>query len=174
MSFLPSRVEILIGSQISLPLQVKGYASLAPPTDSRTNRDSLIPFPDCRKLNLDIRTSDSSIFNLTSDIMSSLPDGACTSLKATAISAGHTKVTVTYKYGDIFLQAVITIAAYPPLRPVDPEVIAVVTVGSSKNFVFEGGPAPWVLDQTKFQEKCELYIMVDFFNTMFFHGVQIS
>lgn len=160
MSFLPSKVEALIGSQITLPLQVKGYASLAPPTDSHTNRDLLIPFTDCHKLNLEIRTSDNTIFNITSDATTPFPPGACTVLKATALSAGHTKVTVTYKHGDIFLQAVVTVAAYPPLRPVDPEVIAVVTLGSSKNFVFEGGPSPWVLDQTKFHEKCEAVVLV--------------
>ena len=154
MTFLPSRVEALIGTNLSLPLQVKGRASLAPPT--HMDKDD-IPFQDCSRLNLDIASSDKSIFNVTAHVRGpSLPSGACTRLVATAVAPGNTKITVTYKHGDIFLQAVVTIAAYPVLRPVDPEVVAVVTLGSSKNFVFEGGPAPWILDQTRFEEKCEL------------------
>ena len=37
----------------------------------------------------------------------------------------------------------------------DPPEIAVVTLGSSKTFVFEGGPAPWVRDPIHFYEKLE-------------------
>ena len=77
------------------------------------------------------------------------------SLKATAIRPGHTRVTLTYKHRNIFLEDVVTIAAYLPLVPVDPEVVAVVTLGSSKDFVFEGGPAPWVLDRSRYLQKCE-------------------
>ena len=153
LSFLPSRVEALVGTNLSLPLQVKGHASLTTPP----SREDLLPFQDCSRLKLEVQSSDPSVFNITvhSQHSSQLPTGACTRFLATAISPGHTKIIATYKHKDVFLQAVVTIAAYPPLRPVDPEVIAVVTLGSSKNFVFEGGPAPWVLDQSRFEEKCK-------------------
>jgi len=35
-------------------------------------------------------------------------------------------------------------------QPVDPEQEAVVTLGSSKEVVFSGGPQPWVLDSSKY------------------------
>ena len=78
------------------------------------------------------------------------------SLKAVAMKPGHTQVTLTYKQKDIYLEAMVVIAAYLPLLPVDPETVAVVTLGSSKDFLFEGGPAPWVLDRSKYYEQCKL------------------
>ncbi len=40
-------------------------------------------------------------------------------------------------------------------QPIDPEDIAVVAVGSSKEVVFNGGPQPWVLDSSKYSQKCK-------------------
>ena len=39
-------------------------------------------------------------------------------------------------------------------QPVDPEEVAVVAVGSSKEVIFHGGPQPWVLDSSKYSQKC--------------------
>lgn len=36
------------------------------------------------------------------------------------------------------------------LQAVDPSSVAVVTLGSSKEMLFEGGPRPWVLEPSKF------------------------
>ena len=77
------------------------------------------------------------------------------SLKARALRSGHTKVTITYTHQEILLEASVVIAAYPPLIATDPENIAVLTLGSSKDFVFEGGPAPWVLDRSKYFDSCK-------------------
>lgn len=95
----------------------------------------------------------------------SLPSGACMSLKARALKPGHAKVTITYTHQDILLEASVTIAAYPPLMPVDPEHIAVVTLGSSKDFVFKGGPAAWVLDRSKYFDKCECCLCLCLYQT---------
>lgn len=43
-----------------------------------------------------------------------------------------------------FLHLVVVIQA------VDPVSVAVVTLGSSKDMLFEGGPRPWVLEPSKF------------------------
>ncbi len=72
-----------------------------------------------------------------------------------ALKPGHTKLTVSYDHGSIHLEAAITIASYPSLRPLDPETVAVVTLGSSKTVVFEGGPAAWVLDPSQFNRTCK-------------------
>ena len=35
-------------------------------------------------------------------------------------------------------------------QAIDPVSVAVVTLGSSKDMLFEGGPRPWVLEPSKF------------------------
>ena len=89
--------------------------------------------------------------------LSSLPVDACTFIKATSLTPGHTKLTVTYTHGLLQLEASVTIASYHALRSIDPEEFALVTIGSSKTFIFEGGPSPWVLDPSKYFRKCKSY-----------------
>lgn len=145
MAFLPSPVEAMVGHNLSLPLQVMGYIG-----DDEANSDPL-PFPDCRQLHIRISLSDPSIFNISDDRgEEGLPEGACLVLMATAVAPGHTQVIVTYTGGGVSMETVVTIAGYLPLVPVDPEIIAVVTLGASKLFIFEGGPSPWILDRSKF------------------------
>lgn len=91
-----------------------------------------------------------SIFPFFTSDLSSLPQDACLALTALALLPGHTKLTVQYTHGDIHLETSIIIASYPPLSPIDPTDIAVLTLGSSYDFLFEGGPAPWVLDKSKY------------------------
>ena len=79
-------------------------------------------------------------------------------LNATALIPGHAKLTISYDNGDIHLEASITISSYLPLRPVDPVSVSVVTLGSSKTMLVEGGPSPWVLDPSQFHKSCECYV----------------
>lgn len=155
MTFLPSRVEAVIGQTLHLPLQVKGYTFSK---DSPGMKTSLIPFSDCRKLKASLSSSESSIFNVSISPNVSSTVGSCLMLAAVAAKPGHTRITFVYKHEDIHLEASVTIAAYPPLVPVSPEVIAVVTLGSSKDFIFEGGPSPWILDRSKYYEKCMFHL----------------
>uniref|UniRef100_A0A8C7JW45 Nucleoporin 210 n=1 Tax=Oncorhynchus kisutch TaxID=8019 RepID=A0A8C7JW45_ONCKI len=74
----------------------------------------------------------------------------CSGVRAQALAPGYTTLTVSYTHGNVHLSTKITIAAYPPLRAVDPASVALVTLGSSKDMLFEGGPKPWVLDPSKF------------------------
>ena len=153
MTFPPSKVEAVIGHTLHLPLQVSGYTISVDPSKAKA---LLLPFSDCRKMKVSFSSSEMSIFNIS--ISPDLPStaGACLMLNAIAAKVGHTRVTLTYKHGDIHLEASITIATYPPLVPVNPEVIAVVTLGSSKDFVFEGGPSPWILDRSKYYDNRKL------------------
>ena len=143
MAFLTSPVEAMVGHTLFLPLQVTGFV--------HGDSSDPLPFSDCRQLQISVYLSDPAIFNISDDRgggEEGLPEGACLVLTATAIAPGHTQVIVRYR--GILNEAVITIAGYPPLVVVDPESVAVVTLGSSKLFVFEGGPLPWVLDRSKF------------------------
>uniref|UniRef100_A0A671VZW8 Nucleoporin 210 n=1 Tax=Sparus aurata TaxID=8175 RepID=A0A671VZW8_SPAAU len=74
----------------------------------------------------------------------------CSGVRAKALAPGYTMLTVSYTHGNVHLSAKITIAAYLPLKAVDPVSVAVVTLGSSKDMLFEGGPRPWVLEPSKF------------------------
>jgi len=157
MEFLPSRVEAEVGTPLVLPLQVLGYIQgEKPPPDP-------LPFPDCRHLKIKIFFSDSTIFNISDDRgkMEDFPEGACLVLIATAKVAGHTRVIATYESKNFKMEAVVTIAAYKPLVSVDPEVVAVVTMGASKLFVFEGGPAPWILDRSRFYKNGECIVQIN-------------
>ena len=40
-----------------------------------------------------------------------------------------------------------------PWQPVDPEALAVLSLGSSKIVTFTGGPLPWILDKTGYYEE---------------------
>ena len=60
MLFLPSRVEAVIGHNLSLPVQVKGY------TDE--SKITLLAFPDCHRLEVEITTTDTTVFNITKEL----------------------------------------------------------------------------------------------------------
>ncbi|XP_019850496.1 PREDICTED: nuclear pore membrane glycoprotein 210-like [Amphimedon queenslandica] len=148
MSFISSRVEIEVGGSLYLPLQVLGRTLDDPPMT--------LPFYDCRFMGFQYSLADEAIFNISIDhniSLSSLPPDACTFIKATSIKPGHTKLTLTYTHGLLELQASVTIAAYPVLRSIDPEDFVLVTLGSSKTVVLEGGPSSWVLDPSKYFRK---------------------
>lgn len=38
----------------------------------------------------------------------------------------------------------VTIAVFNPLKQMDATGLTILTVGSSRTFIFEGGPAPWI------------------------------
>uniref|UniRef100_A0A8C2A4L6 Nucleoporin 210 n=1 Tax=Cyprinus carpio TaxID=7962 RepID=A0A8C2A4L6_CYPCA len=76
--------------------------------------------------------------------------GHCSGVRVKALTPGYTNLLVSYTHSNVHLSAKITIAAYPPLKPIDPVSVAVVTLGSSKDMTFEGGPQPWVLEPSKF------------------------
>ena len=57
MVFLPSRVETVTGSALFLPVQVKGF------TDE--SKSVAIAFRDCRRLNVNLSSTDASIFNIS-------------------------------------------------------------------------------------------------------------
>ncbi|KAF2976400.1 hypothetical protein EK904_003634 [Melospiza melodia maxima] len=74
----------------------------------------------------------------------------CSGVRVKAEFQGYTRLVVVYTHGRVRLSASITIAAYLPLRAVDPPSVALVTLGSSKDMLFEGGPRPWVQEPSKF------------------------
>ena len=70
--------------------------------------------------------------------LSELPEEACGPFKAVALLPGSTELTATST--PFSPLASIQVSAFPPLVAVDPETVAMVTIGFSKTVVFEGGP----------------------------------
>ncbi|KAH9518820.1 hypothetical protein Btru_006348 [Bulinus truncatus] len=134
-----SRVEAATGTTLQLPLEV--FTKIGKTSYS---------FTDCHQMPLNVTFSDFSIFEHISKDDIELPEKGCTSLTFLAKHQGHTEVIVTYQSKNVILQASVTIAAYNPLKAVDPELETVIALGSSKEILFTGGPQPWILDSSKF------------------------
>ncbi|XP_066264893.1 nuclear pore membrane glycoprotein 210-like [Branchiostoma lanceolatum] len=143
--FLPSPVEAEIGTTLDLPLAL--FADLS------QNPRVLHHYDDCRQLKMDFKFSDKAVFQLVEGAVDSPVNTSCRAVQVKALTQGHTQLMATYRHGSVNLQATVTIAGYHPLKPVDPEKIAVVAIGSSKDVVFQGGPLPWVLDTSKYNPR---------------------
>eukprot|EP00794_Sanderia_malayensis_P016623 gene16623-18313_t len=153
-NFLPSAVEAEVGQYLTLPLSVAAYIVTS-------GRRELKVFEDCSRMPLKISFSDDRIFKLVDASSVSeqrqgktVTEGACKTLLVNALKPGFTTVTVKYSNGNTTLKAIATIGAYPPLVVVDPSSteVATVALGSSKVVALEGGPLPWILDNTGFYE----------------------
>ncbi|XP_067655062.1 nuclear pore membrane glycoprotein 210-like isoform X1 [Haliotis asinina] len=138
LSFPPTKVEAAISTTLSIPLQV-----------AARYRGSVHNFMDCREMPLNLTYSDGTVFDQQGGDVKLTRDG-CTVLNFIAKRQGHTEVTASYQIGNVVLQDSITIAAYNPLKPVDPEKEAVIAVATLKEVVFQGGPQPWVLDSSQY------------------------
>ncbi|XP_068163279.1 nuclear pore membrane glycoprotein 210 [Antennarius striatus] len=138
MDFAPCPVEARVGQVLDLPLRILGLLE-----------DERAELSDCSHFDLHVEQENQGIFQLLDKRLDPGLDH-CSGLRAKALASGYTMLTVSYAHGNVHLSAKITIAAYLPLRAVDPVSVAVVTLGSSKDMLFEGGPRPWVLEPSKF------------------------
>ncbi|XP_022313260.2 nuclear pore membrane glycoprotein 210-like [Crassostrea virginica] len=138
MKFVPKKVEAEVGSELEMPLEVYGRAE-----------GKLVPFNDCRRMKVNYTFSDPTAFQFNR-VSQLIPENGCCSLRFKAVQRGHTTVTASYSSRGIELSATVTIAAYDPLVPVDPEKEAVLAVGSMKELVFRGGPQAWVIDSLRY------------------------
>ncbi|KAF0877816.1 PO210 protein, partial [Crocuta crocuta] len=141
MEFAPCQVEARVGQTLELPLRING---LIP-----GGADEVVTLSDCSHFDLAIEVENQGVFQ---PLPGRLRPGSehCSGVKVRAEAQGYTTLVVTYKHGHVHLSARITIAAYLPLKAVDPSSVALVTLGSSKEMLFEGGPRPWVLEPSKF------------------------
>ncbi|XP_006749073.1 nuclear pore membrane glycoprotein 210 [Leptonychotes weddellii] len=141
MEFAPCQVEARVGQTLELPLRING---LIP-----GGANEVVTLSDCSHFDLVIEVENQGVFQ---PLPGRLQPGSehCSGVKVRAEVQGYTTLLVSYRHGRIHLSARITIAAYLPLKPVDPSSVALVTLGSSKEMLFEGGPKPWVLEPSKF------------------------
>uniref|UniRef100_A0A7N5KGU2 Nucleoporin 210 n=2 Tax=Ailuropoda melanoleuca TaxID=9646 RepID=A0A7N5KGU2_AILME len=141
MEFAPCQVEARVGQTLELPLRING---LIP-----GGANEVVTLSDCSHFDLVIEVENQGVFQ---PLPGRLQPGSehCSGVTVRAEVQGYTTLLVSYRHGPIHLSARITIAAYMPLKAVDPSSVALVTLGSSKEMLFEGGPKPWVLEPSKF------------------------
>ncbi|KAK3547680.1 hypothetical protein QTP86_026925 [Hemibagrus guttatus] len=141
MEFAPCVVEARVNLTLELPLRIFGQLS--------SEDMEKVTLSDCSHFDLQVQMENQGVFQLQ---QGRLPPGQqhCSGVRVQAISPGYTNLLVTFTHGNIHLSAKITIAAYPLLQAVDPVSVALVTLGSSKDMLFEGGPKPWILEPSKF------------------------
>lgn len=141
MAFAPCPVEARVGQSLELPLRIIG---VMPGGDGE-----LVPLSDCSHFDLEVQVESQGVFQ---PLPERLQPGAehCSGIRVQAEAQGYTTLLVSYQHGHVHLSARITIAAYLPLRAVDPTSVALVTLGSSKEMLLEGGPGPWVLEPSTF------------------------
>uniref|UniRef100_A0A8C4QW47 BIG2 domain-containing protein n=2 Tax=Eptatretus burgeri TaxID=7764 RepID=A0A8C4QW47_EPTBU len=139
--FMPSRVEVRLGSLLDIPISAAGFVDL----ESR----QAVPFTDCSRLQLSVTLDNAAIFQ---PLKGQLPSGEdhCSGVRVKSLAVGHSVLSVTYTGTGGALLDTVTIVAYTPLKASDPVSSALVTLGSSKELLFEGGPHPWVLEPSKF------------------------
>ncbi|TRY98564.1 hypothetical protein DNTS_005269, partial [Danionella cerebrum] len=160
MEFSPCVVEARVGQDLDLPLRVFGQLG-----------SESVTLSDCSHFHMQVELESRGLFQLldgeervaASDLLlwSSecllLSAGRlapapthCSGVRVKALTPGYTTLLVSYSHGNVHLSAKITIAAYPVLKPLDPVSVSVVTLGSSKDLLLEGGPRPWVLEPSRF------------------------
>lgn len=141
MDFAPCPVESRVGLVLNLPLRIFGLLGEV--------EKERVMLSDCSHFDLQVEEENHGVFQLLDGRMAPGQEH-CSGVRAKALAPGYTVLTVSYTHGNVHLSVKITIAAYLPLRAIDPVSVAVVTLGSSKDMLFEGGPRPWVLEPSKF------------------------
>ncbi|KAL2103919.1 hypothetical protein ACEWY4_000787 [Coilia grayii] len=141
MEFSPCAVEARVGAVLELPLRIFGLLD--------AEGEERVTLSDCSHFQLQVQTETQGVFQMLEGRMSPGKEH-CSGVRVQALAPGYTSVVVSYTHGNVHLNAKITIAAYPPLKAVDPSSVALVTLGSSKDMLFEGGPRPWVLEPSRF------------------------
>ncbi|XP_060036296.1 nuclear pore membrane glycoprotein 210 isoform X2 [Erinaceus europaeus] len=141
MEFAPCQVEARVGQTLELPLRISGLMPGA--------AGELVTLSDCSHFDLAVEVENHGVFQ---PLPGWLAPGAehCSGVRVRAEAQGYTALLVSYRHGHVHLSARVTIAAHLPLQAVDPSSVALVTLGSSKEMLFEGGPRPWVLEPSKF------------------------
>ncbi|KAJ6668381.1 hypothetical protein lerEdw1_015758 [Lerista edwardsae] len=141
MEFTPCQVEARVGQILELPLRINGLMNV--------ETSQVVTLSDCSHFDLVVDVENHGVFSPFQGKLKATPD-YCSGVRVKAEVQGYTALVVSYTHGRIHLSASITIAAYQPLTAIDPVSFALVTLGSSKDILFEGGPRPWVQEPSKF------------------------
>uniref|UniRef100_A0A663MMQ2 Nucleoporin 210 n=1 Tax=Athene cunicularia TaxID=194338 RepID=A0A663MMQ2_ATHCN len=141
MEFAPCQVEARVGQILELPLRINGLTNV--------ETGETVPLSDCSHFDLVVEVENRGVVSPLKGRLKPTAD-FCSGVRVKAETQGYTTLVVSYTHGHVHLSASITVAAYLPLKAIDPPSVALVTLGSSKDMLFEGGPRPWVQEPSKF------------------------
>ncbi|XP_075043553.1 nuclear pore membrane glycoprotein 210-like [Mixophyes fleayi] len=183
LELLLSNADTQVGQEIHVPVVVYG-----------NYLRSSVPLINCSLLALQISTDRAGVFNVLEDRCTFSPP-SCSCVKLLAQNPGQVKlkVGVTTDDGEYYNESMFS--AYSPLKvpllpqsiplkdrdfncncrqcerhnAVDPVQTALLSLYSTKEMVFEGGPRPWLLDPTRFF----IELKAQDWNSIHAHRVQI-
>ncbi|KAJ3587076.1 hypothetical protein NHX12_013466 [Muraenolepis orangiensis] len=139
------QMKARVGNVLELPLRIFGLLG----EGGEVAAEERVMLSDCSHFDLQVEDENQGVFELLEGRLAP-GQGHCSGVRMKGLVPGYTVLTVSYTHGDVHLSAGITVAAYLPLRAVDPPLVALVTLGSSKDMRFDGGPKPWLLEPSKF------------------------
>ena len=131
-------LEVQVGSKLVLPLKAWGKDKLK--------------FSKCDQIPFATSIVDNMVLDQVFDdnTTEELPEEACAEITVQGLQVGFTKVIVAYTYNlngkGVKISDSITIGVYDPLEPIQPfeSSTVVLSVGSSLDIVWSGGPQPWL------------------------------
>ena len=131
-------LEVQVGSKLELPLKAWGKDKLK--------------FSKCDQIPFATSIADNMILDqvFEDNMTEELPEEACAKITVQGLQVGFTKVTVAYTYTlngkGVKISDSITVGVYDPLEPIQPfeSSTVVLSVGSSLDIVWSGGPQPWL------------------------------
>ncbi|XP_058863562.1 nuclear pore membrane glycoprotein 210-like [Acipenser ruthenus] len=139
MQLAPQQADVVLGGTLDLPFTVLGLRE--PPGQEP------LPFTDCSLLRLHLHPDRKGVFTLLHGRLHPGPE-FCSGFRLEAVSPGHVLLTASSLPEQEPFSASATIATYGPLQPLVLE--ALVTPGSDRVLLFEGGPRPWILVPSRF------------------------
>uniref|UniRef100_A0A9J8ASA8 Uncharacterized protein n=1 Tax=Cyprinus carpio carpio TaxID=630221 RepID=A0A9J8ASA8_CYPCA len=169
LQLIPQRGDCRVGDSIDIPFALWGIQD--PPNTCSQNSNlfsethnlqcgeslledrNLVLVTDCSQLCLHIHTEPAGIFTHMSGSLSP-GAGFCGGVRMGALSRGHAVVTITVEIEGCNISETTTLVAYSPLKSLVSEVL--LSVGSSHEVIFEGGPQPWALAPLRFFSDVEV------------------
>ncbi|CAH1116509.1 unnamed protein product [Phaedon cochleariae] len=131
-------VEFVMEAEVGSPV----YLHIALYAEQEKDGTTIqLPFTKCQALPFHIKQSDTKFRQNKTAILS--PIGiSCGNIAMTALDVGTSKVTVTYFQDGKALEDSVTLSAYKSLVRLEPKREVVLSIGTSINLVFAGGPRP--------------------------------
>ncbi|KAG8201918.1 hypothetical protein JTE90_027395 [Oedothorax gibbosus] len=151
LEILPDAVEAELNSTLALPIAMYGHLP----------GKKLKMFNNCTEVTLNIEIDENQKLIIEKDVTSVVKSTACRNVDLKCTGNGFNRVRVKYEREDISLKKAAIVACYRKLKVIQPANEAVITVGSSLNVVFEGGPRPWPLCRTHFANLASQHDFID-------------
>ena len=135
MQILPHIVEVEEGNVLYVPVKMTTRL----PSGVETQ------FNDCNDVSLEMELSDRKHFSIGPLVRDAPKLKGCRAIPVQASGISVTKLMLTFNADGTIIKDNIVLSSYRKLRHLEPiNRETVLALGSSRTFVFEGGPLPWI------------------------------